>query len=355
MLKVRGMHLTTLCQATFAGLRAIPLPRYVFVCVADHFEPDWQGATRNRQVDRVQRWVDDYARLFSSFKDSRGRSPQHTFFYPIEVYDEPHIEQLCKLVRAGHGDIEIHLHHNDDCSSRLNDILEHYRHILHERHGLLSRDSMGQIRYGFIHGNWALDNSHPDGKWCGVNDELTVLMQTGCYADLTMPAAPHAAQTRTINEIYYAVDDPSQPKSHDRGVSAKVGMQPPKDSLLMIQGPLLVTLERGSVLPRLRLENGNLAGTQAPTLRRIQRWLQAGVSVSGRPDWIFVKLYTHGAQESNMEVVLGEPMCQMHQALNELSISNGFQYFYVTARELAQIVHQAEAGLTSVDFDGLAW
>ncbi len=355
MRKVRGMHLSTLCQAAWAGLRVIPSPRYVFLCVADHFEPDWRGATRPRQADRVQRWVNDYARLFSEFQDSRGRTPQHTFFYPIEVYDEPHIEQLCKLVRAGHGDIEIHLHHDDDCSSRLTDLLEQYRLVLHQRHGLLSVDSQGQIRYGFIHGNWSLDNSHPDGKWCGVNDELTVLMRTGCYADLTMPAAPHAAQTRTINGIYYAVDDPKRPKSHDRGIAAKVGTSPPKESLLMIQGPLSVAIEAGNGLPKIRLENGNLAASQPPTPKRIQRWMQAGVSITGRPEWLFIKLHTHGAQEDNMKVVLGEPMCQMHQALLELSKSIGFQYFYVTARELAQLVHQAEAGMETVDFDGLGW
>jgi hypothetical protein len=355
MFKVRGMPLSTLCQAAWVGLRKIPKPRYVFLCVADHFEPDWRGAPRNRQVDRVQRWVNEYGGLFCEFEDSRGRTPQHTFFYPIEVYDEQHIDQLSKLVWDGHGDIEIHLHHDNDCSSRLTDLLEHYRFVLHDRHGLLSKDAQGQIRYGFIHGNWSLDNSHPEGNYCGVNDELTVLMRTGCYADLTMPAAPHAAQTRTINQIYYAVDDPLQPKSHDVGVAAKVGSPPPNESLLLIQGPLLLSMDRSSVFPRIRLENGNLSSGQPPTLARVQNWLRAGVSVSGCQDWLFIKLHTHGAQEENMKVVLGEPMRQMHRNIRELSKSNGFQYFYVTARELAQLVHQAESGMKSVDIDSLGW
>lgn len=355
MFKLRGMNLSTLCRATLAGLRGQPKPRYVFICVADHFEPDWRNASRPLQIERVQRWVDEYPTLFSSFADSRGRSPQHSFFYPIEVYDEPHIEQLCKLVRAGHGDIEIHLHHDNDTSSRLADLLEQIRDRLHGRHGLLSRDASGQLRYGFIHGNWALDNSHPDGKWCGVNDELTVLMRTGCYADFTMPASPHPAQTSTINSIYYAKDNPSRPKSHDRGVPAKVGNLKPDQSLLMIQGPLLLSIASKAGAPKLSIENGNLSGSQPPSARRLQQWLQAGVSVSGRPDWVFVKLHTHGAQEDNMKVLLGEPMRQMHSALSELSISNGFQYFYVTAREMAQLVHQAESGAETVEFANLRW
>jgi hypothetical protein len=355
MFKLRGMHFSTLCQAAWAGLRVPTKPRYVFICIADHFEPDWRKASRPLQNERVQRWVDNYATLFSKFEDSRGRSPQHSFFYPIEVYDDAHIEQLCKLVRAGHGDIEIHLHHDNDTSSRLADLLEQNRDRLYERHGLLSRDSKGQLRYGFIHGNWALDNSHPDGKWCGVNDELTVLMRTGCYADFTMPAAPHPAQTRTINSIYYAADDPKSPKSHDRGTVASVERLPPDKSLLLIQGPLLLSLASKSGVPKLSIENGNLAGGQPPSASRIQRWLQAGVSISGRPDWIFIKLHTHGAQEDNMAILLGESMKQMHQVLKELSDANGFQYFYVTAREMAQLVHQAESDVADVDFANLGW
>lgn len=355
MFKLRGMDFATLYQAAWTGIRVPPKPRYVFICIADHFEPDWRNASRTLQNERVQRWVNEFGPLFSNFEDSRGRSPQHSFFYPIEVYDELHIAQLCKLVRAGHGDIEIHLHHDNDTSSRLAELLEQSRDRLHERHGLLSRDADGKLRYGFIHGNWALDNSHPDGKWCGVNDELNVLMRTGCYADFTMPAAPHPAQTRTINSIYYATDDPKCPKSHDRGTIASVGNSAPDNSLLMVQGPLLLTISSKSGIPKLRVENGNLAGGQPPSNSRILRWLQAGVTVSGRPDWVFIKLHTHGAQEDNMTILLGESMQQMHQSLRQLSESNGFQYFYVTAREMAQLVHQAETGVETVDFANLCW
>ena len=355
MLSIRGMDLGTFYRAAWTGLKSIRRPQCVFICIADHFEPDWKGAGRAQQVERVQRWERDYANLFSSYADSRGRTPQHTFFYPIEVYDEEHVERLSRIVRAGHGDVEVHLHHNNDCSSKLSDLLERSRNTLHERHGLLSRDRSGQIRYGFIHGNWALDNSHPDGAWCGVNDEISVLKKTGCYADFTMPAAPHPAQTKTINSIYYAIDDPLRPKSHDRGVAAAVGKRPHPDGLLMIQGPTSVKIEFMSPVPRFRLENGNLAGSQPPSKQRLLNWIQASVCVQGRPEWVFVKLHTHGAQESNMGVLLGQPMCQMHAALRELSNELDFQYYYVTSREMAQIIEQAESGKKAVCFDQLDW
>ncbi|MEJ7636728.1 MAG: hypothetical protein WKF75_01760 [Singulisphaera sp.] len=50
-----------------------------------------------------------------------------------------------------------------------------------------------------------------------VNNEIDVLRETGCYADFTLPSAPSPTQTRQINSIYYASDDPRRPKSHDRG------------------------------------------------------------------------------------------------------------------------------------------
>ena len=109
-----------------------------------------------------------------------------------------------------------------------------------QRHGLLARHrETGELAYGFIHGNWSLCNARPDGRWCGVNGELDVLRRTGCYADFTLPAAPDPAQTRKINSIYYALDDPQKPKSHDWGVDAG-SVPPPLKGLMLIQGPLLL-------------------------------------------------------------------------------------------------------------------
>ncbi|MBK8740376.1 MAG: hypothetical protein IPM02_13005 [Betaproteobacteria bacterium] len=77
--------------------------------------------------------------------------------------------------------------------------------------------------FAFIHGNWCLDNSRRDGRWCGVNNELRVLGELGCYADFTLPSAPSDTQTRKINSIYYANDDSTHPKSHDDGVDLRSG------------------------------------------------------------------------------------------------------------------------------------
>jgi len=353
MLRLRGMELGTFARATITGWRSVPTPTHIFVCVADHFEPDWQSASLAKQRERVSRWVSDYGPSVESFSDSRGRPPQHTFFFPIECYHTELIEHLTQLVRSGYGDIEVHLHHDDDNGERLREFLLASVERLHSRHGLLSTDSSSKIRYGFVHGNWALDNSHPDGRWCGVNNELTILRETGCYADFTMPAAPDPSQTRTINSIYYAADDPEHPKSHDTGTPAAVGIRPAASRLLMIQGPLLVTQSRPWTRPC--VENGNLSASQPPTAQRLSDWLRAGVSVTGQDKWLFIKLHTHGAQENNAAVLLGQEMSQLHQSLGEASADHGFQFFYVTAREMAQLVAQAENEFSAPDFDRLGW
>ncbi|HVX09709.1 MAG TPA: hypothetical protein VHC22_00770 [Pirellulales bacterium] len=335
--------LATLARPTAPRERDRPL--HVFLCLADHFEPKRGGAPAHLAQDRVARWRHDYPRSVAGLADSAGRSPRHTFFYPAEEYEPDYLDLLAEICRQGLGEVEVHLHHNDDTSDHLRTTLVEFKEALHHRHGLLSRDAHGEITYGFIHGNWALDNSRRDGRWCGVNDELTVLRETGCYADFTMPSAPEECQTSTVNAIYYASDDRLRPKSHDRGQTAAVHRPPPSEGLLMIQGPLLFDWRsrKWALLPR--LENGELHGGRPPSIDRFWLWLRAGVTVEGQLDWRFVKLHTHGAHEANTAMLLGEPMRRFHESLAEAARRDeSLRYYYVSAREMADLVHQAEQG-----------
>ncbi|MFO1020274.1 MAG: hypothetical protein U0903_06210 [Planctomycetales bacterium] len=201
-------------------------PLHVFIALCDHYEPEWSRPAFDVSLAKVDRWVRDYPRLFGQFQDSRGQKPQHTFFYPQDEYRPEYLDRLADLCRQGYGDVDIHLHHDGDTADSLRAKLNDFKHELYHRHGLLRTDPVsGEIVYGFIHGNWALCNSRPDGRWCGVNEELTVLKETGCYADFTLPSAPSDTQTRTINSIYYAHDCPHQSKSHDHGSPAQVGRE----------------------------------------------------------------------------------------------------------------------------------
>jgi hypothetical protein len=322
-------------------------PTHVMFCFVDHFEPAWGKADFATQQRRVQRWCTEYRALAVRHRDADGVHPQHTFFYPEEEYAPEHLDALQSLCADGFGEIEVHLHHDNDTEANFRATISRFCTLLHERHGSLPRDPRtGALRFGFIHGNWCLDNSRPDGRWCGINNELVLLRELGCYADFTLPSAPSDTQTATINSIYYATDDPAAPKSHDRGVPVRVGGTPSGD-LLLVQGPLGLNWKdrRAGIMPR--IENADVRGGQPPTRERIDAWIDAGIHVEGRPDWVFVKVHTHGTQERDIDTLLGPPVDAMHAYL-ESAYNDGERYVlhYVTAREAYNIIKAAEAGAT---------
>jgi hypothetical protein len=318
---------------------------HLLLCFADHYEPKYGKAPLEVARARVERWVGDYPDRFGAFRDSDGRPPRYTFFYPIEEYEPEFLDALGDLCRAGFGEVEVHLHHDADTEDGLRQKLLWFKDVLVQRHGLLARErATGEVRYGFIHGNWALCNSRPDGRWCGVNNELAILRSTGCYADFTMPSAPHPTQTRKINSIYYACDRPGRPRSHDTGIDMGTVTRP-LDSLLLIQGPLVLNWRhrKWGVLPH--LENGCLQASYPPSIARLPACLRARVQVPTRPDWFFVKLYAHGAPEESHEALLGEPMVRFHRDLACLAREQPhFHFHYVTAREMYNLARAAEAG-----------
>lgn len=289
-------------------------------------------------LNRIAEWRKRYRESVAACEGADGILPKHTFFYPVEQYEPVLLDRIAELCAETGCETEIHLHHEHDTAAGVRAKLEEGRDRL-ASHGLLGRDRSGRIRYGFIHGNWALDHSHPRGKACGVPDEIGVLSETGCYADFTMPSAPDRCQTRTINAVYYATCTPAA-KSHDRGAPARLGARPNR-ALLVIQGPLGLNWRRRKfgILPR--IENGDLTGTNPPTADRLRLWLEICPQVVGCDEWVFIKLHTHGGIERNLGMLLGEPM----RAFRKAALSCGIPVHWVSAREMANLVRAAEDGL----------
>ena len=315
-------------------------PADVYFCLADHFEPYWAGADRGKAHERVRIWCEEYPRMAEKHRDSDGRPPQHTYFYPEEEYDPELLDRVSELCRKGYGDVEVHLHHDNDTAEGLRGKLERFKKTLHERHGFLKKDpATGRIEYAFIHGNWALDNSRKDGRWCGVDNELAVLKETGCYADFTLPSAPSETQTRKINSIYFADGGRSRRKSHDDGRDARVGHWDP-DGLLMIQGPLGLNWKsrKWGVVPR--IENAELTHENFPDAERVRLWGRQRVHVQGQPDKIFIKVHTHGLQDRNIEAFFRGGL--LDRLYRELSVQYGSdarcRLHFVTAREMYETV-----------------
>jgi len=320
-------------------------PMHIMFCFVDHYEPGWQSPGFEVERERVARWCQAYPVLAKGHRDADGQYPKHCFFYPEEEYREEHLHALSELCAQGFGEIEIHLHHDQDTEEGLRAKMTGFIDKLMHVHGVLPKESdSGPAKFAFIHGNWALDNSRPDGRWCGIDNELEVLRDLGCYADFTLPSAPSDTQTAKINSIYYAADDPHRPKSHNRGVDVEVGKAPSGD-LMIIQGPLGLNWKRRKLGIFPRIENADIRRSSPPTPDRIDRWIKAHVHVKGRPEWCFVKIHTHGTQEEDMETLLGKPVDDMYHDL-EQRYNDGSRYVlhYVTAREMYNIVKAAEDG-----------
>ncbi len=309
-------------------------PKHVYFCICDHFEPYWNRADSKTARKRIQRWLDEYPALADGYRDSDGNVLRYTFFYPEEEYRADDLGALSELCHAGYGEVEIHLHHDNDTPENLRRTLIDYKSRLHEKHGLLAKHKKtGEITYGFIHGNWALNNSRRDKRWCGVNNETTILLDTGCYADFTFPSAPSDTQTRKVNSIYYAIDTPGMPKSHDWGVDAKVGSR--GKGLLMVQGPLRLNfkIKKYGLIPR--IENGSLLGNYLPSQERVKLWIDTGIHIQGAPEHVFVKLYTHGAQESVMRMMFDNGgLKTLFEAIRSYGDEEKVSIHFVSAREM---------------------
>lgn len=315
--------------------------RHLLFAVCDHYEPQWGKPTADVADARVDAWEAGYPRMAEGIRDADGKPPQHSFFFPGEEYVPKHLDQLAALCRSGYGEVEVHLHHDGDDRDSLREKLEQTLADL-SSHGHLSRDPDGRLRYAFIHGNWCLANSRKDGRWCGVDDEIPLLFDTGCYADLTFPAAPSECQPGIVNQIYWPTGDLHRNRAYEQGRRARVGERL-TDRILMIQGPLALAKrpERLSV----RIENGGLTGQDPPTGARANTWAEQAIHVEGRPEWIFVKVYTHGAPEDTAAALLGEPGRAFHTDLvRRYNDGERWKLHYVTAREMFNIACAAMDG-----------
>ena len=94
-----------------------------------------------------------------------------------------------------------------------------------------------------------------------------------------------------------------------------------------------------------RLENGALTGSDPPTAARVDTWVQQGIHIDGRPEWVFVKVHTHGAIEKTAASLLGEGSRVMHTALSRYK-QRGWKLHYVTAREMYNVARAAMDGKT---------
>ena len=67
--------------------------------------------------------------------------------------------------------------------------------------------------------------------------------------------------------------------------------------------------------------------------------------MEGRPDWLFVKLHTHGCKPSNMNMLLGGKLQEFYeQVACYCAQKDGLALHFVSSREMVNIILAAEAG-----------
>jgi hypothetical protein len=319
---------------------------HLIIAIADHFEPsslpgNFAGyAPRDVQEKRVEKWCTEYAANFHELRDSEDRPFIHTYFYPAEQYDRALVAQVAKLCHSGWGELEIHLHHGvtetATAASTRAQILS-FRHALAHEHGCLSyEDGDADPKYAFVHGNFALANS-AGGFACGVNNEMQILAETGCYVDMTYPtSAFHPAQIAKLNSMYACALPLHERAPHRRGRELKVGRRVSTLPFL-IHGPWALDFDRNSRNTIGRIENGALTAANPPSVRRLELWKRAAIAVHGRPDWLFIKLGTHGMNPTDTEMILGRTTQEFLKGLIEGAPDREETLHFVSAREMANM------------------
>lgn len=315
-------------------------PIHIIYCMVDHYESGTGYVDSQTEIDRVNDLLDKYPNLVKEHRDTSGNLPKRTWFFPPHYHRYYTLKRLVSLCERGYGEIELHLHHgktrpdtSDNLEMTIKQCIKEYSYF-----GIFG--AQGNLkRYGFIHGDWALDNSR-HGKYCGVNNEIDILIKTGCYADFTFPSTNEANPSQ-INSIYYAKDNPSKPKSYNTGILVKkFGTY--QRGLMVIQGPIYPFFKSKSFLG-LRVCGGSIDSALPITSNHVNSWIYTGIHIEGHRDVIFVKLHMHGAAHSAS--ALGKEMEFIFNYL-ETNYSDGSRYIlhYMTAREMYNVIKALEAG-----------
>ncbi len=303
----------------------------IILLIVDHYEPSRKEGEIG--VRRVKEWCESYVSMTERHQDSDGVSPQHSWFYRYDYPNDECVRILSEYVYRGFGEIEFHLHHGNDTEESFAETIRQGVEWFNEFGAMLTAERQPQQRFAYIAGNWALDNGRRDASMSGVNSELSILCQAGCYADFTFPAFSVNAQPKVVNSIYYSQDTP-EPKSYDTGVPMRVGGAASGD-LLIFEGPLCVDWLEGYI------EYAALESFAPYFRQRIDLWVKAGVGVVDRPEWLFIKLHTHGMQ--SREMFLGEQLDRLYSDLEDLCKRSRCRLHYVNAREAYNIAKAAEA------------
>src|SRR5262249_34159743 len=159
-----------------------------------------------------------------------------------------------------------------------------------------------------------------------------------------LPSIYSRAQVPRINAIYECGLPISEPSPHRKGPGLRVGRTPALPILLT--GPTILDWPAAKRWPPVpRIDDGVLDSKYGLSMARLERWIRAGISVDGRPNWLFIKLYGHAFFSGDQDVLVGPAAQRFFSGLCEFGEETGqFKVHFATAREAFNIAMAAVHG-----------
>ena len=318
-----------MCAVVFNNKEKVPdYEKHLIFLMVDHYEPGKgeKGAKFN------EAWLKKFRKIADKHFDSYGNTFRYTWFYPYDHHNEKVLISLSKMALEGYGEVEMHWHRPPATNKTFPAMLERAIHWFQEYGALISSQPPHETHFAYVAGNWALDDCN--GR-SGVRNELETLFRYGCYADFTFSTIGSKCQPKKVNSIYYPIDDPTKPKSYNDGVDTEVG-KPINDRLMIFEGPISFIWKNAG------LEYGAVEDYSIPNDERIKRWIDTNIHVKGRPEWVFVKVYSHGCQSAKS--ILNHYMDPMLRGLENICKKRKIKLHYMTARQAYNVVKAAEDG-----------
>ncbi len=299
----------------------------------DHFEMAGKS-------ERLNAWLNVYPDVVNKFTDSDGIKPQHTWFYALDLTHEHELEAIKKLVDDGYGEVELHWHHSHCSGEQFEIDLKNGLEVFH-KYGYMKPYKEGvHSSFSFIHGNWSLNNARGE-EFCGIDNEIDILKRYGCYADFTFPALFSPAQPKYVNKITYTNRSVLN-KDYDYARESEVGINESDDEFMIMQGPLSINYKDWRHKWHPTFEDGDINSnfTQG-SKKRIDCWVRQNVHIKNKPNWIFVKIFCHGAQDHVS--LCSDSTKKMYEYLGaKYNDGKKYRLHYVTARECYNIIKAAE-------------
>lgn len=240
---------------------------------AEHFEPfDTDQSGERISVKHVETWIK--AALEAPFTPSIFFSSQGIPLQNKKVISEE--AEIIALLKDAGMDLHIHIHHPVDGlgDERL------LKAVLQETkdRGFVSHND----KWAFVHGCWALQGS--DRSICQIDNELSVLYQYGCRADMTFPPGRAWCRPDRVLAPYFAIPA-AGPKAYDRPESDPIllsGLPPWEHEGRILIWNTAISMDKMSfdILATNSIEPNSLCET----------WLNTCPDIEGT---IYIKTHSH--------------------------------------------------------------